>query len=163
MIRGSGHSSVPDNTTQVPELPQRAYARGRLLEVVAPSRASNSAPPSGEPLAADGSERRCVRSHNADATSRLAQSPTSVTTSDDGSATDSGSDEDDLDFWGQRSSVIRNVTDGPQEESILSDSEVDDESQDESDEDDLIYDEDDGGIDEAESEEEEVMAIYGHR
>ncbi|KAL9585624.1 MAG: hypothetical protein Q9212_001407 [Teloschistes hypoglaucus] len=163
IIRASGHSSIPDHAMQVPELSQHAYARSRLVEIVAPSRAANSAPPSGEPLVADGSERRCIRSQDADATNRLPQSPTSVTTSDDESATESESDEEDLDFWGQRSPIIRDVTHGPRDESMPSDSEVDDESQDESDEDDVIYDGEDGGIDEAESEEEDVMDIYGHR
>ncbi|KAL8641746.1 MAG: hypothetical protein Q9228_001489 [Teloschistes exilis] len=158
--------SIPDHATQVPELSQHAYARGRLPEVVAPSRAATfSAPPSSEPLAADGSERRCVRSQDPNATSRLPQSPTLVTTSDDGSATESESNEEDLDFWGQRSPVIRAVTTGPQEESMSSDGEVDDESQDESDEDAVIYDDDDGGTDdsEADGEEEDLMEIYGHR
>ncbi|KAI4102656.1 MAG: hypothetical protein L6R37_004246 [Teloschistes peruensis] len=137
-----------------------------LPEVVAPSRAATfSAPPSSEPLAADGSERRCVRSQDPNATSRLPHSPTLVTTSVDGSATESEADEEDLDFWGQRSPVIRAVTTGPQEESMSSDSEVDDESQDESDEDAVIYDDDDGGTDdsEADGEEEDLMEIYGHR
>lgn len=166
ITRVSGHSSIPDHATQVPELSQHAYARGRLPEVVAPSRAATfSAPPSSEPLAADGSERRCVRSQDPNATSRLPHSPTLVTTSVDGSATESEADEEDLDFWGQRSPVIRAVTTGPQEESMSSDSEVDDESQDESDEDAVIYDDDDGGTDdsEADGEEEDLMEIYGHR
>ncbi|KAL8694567.1 MAG: hypothetical protein Q9218_000823 [Villophora microphyllina] len=164
MIRGPDQRSVPSDAAQIPEDPQRTYPRGRSLEAVALSRrAANSAPPFAELLTLDGPERRSARSQDPTATNRLPPSPTSMTMSEYRSSTEADSDEDDINFWGQRSPLSRDVTSEPQEEDTLSDGDIDDDSQDDSEDEDMSYDEDDGGNDEAEGEEEDLMEIYGHR